>query len=296
MRGCWFFVPAARRSRLRAFLFVRKRMIDMVEWQRIAFVDSRKRQARESQRQVIVAPAAIGVLGIIVAWQLLVWIGDYPAFILPEPAAVFRKFAETITNGLLWRHLRLTLLEVLLGFALGFSSATALGYYLAHHQRAEHMVTPYLVAMQAVPVVAIAPLLVIWFGFGLLSKVLICALIVFFPVLINTIVGVRSVRREWLDMMHVWHASRWETFRLVEVPAALPVLFGGLKLGVTLAVVGAVVGEFVGAREGLGALINIARGGLYDTTLLFVALFTLVAMALALYGSVVWLEQRVRWW
>lgn len=268
----------------------------MLEWQQAFTNQARKIQRAERTRRFPLMPGVVGLLGMLVVWQLLVWLGNYPAFILPEPLAVWHKFVETATNGLLWRHFRLTLLEVLLGFALGFSTATVLGYYLAHHKRAEYLVTPYLVAMQAIPVVAIAPLLVIWFGFGLLSKVLVCAIIVFFPVLINTIVGVRSVRREWLDVMHVWHASRWETFRLVEVPAAMPVLFGGLKLGVTLAVVGAVVGEFVGAREGLGALINIARGGLYDTTLLFVALFTLVVMALALYGSVVWLEQRLRWW
>ena len=143
--------------------------------------------------------------------------------------------------------------------------------------------------------VAIAPLLVIWFGPGLLSKVLICALIVFFPVLINTVVGVRSVPDDLRDLMRSLLASRWQTLRLLELPAALPILLGGLRIGATLAVIGAVVGEFAGSDRGLGFLINVGRG-LYDTALVFVAVFTLVAMALSLYGLVVLLETRLLSW
>jgi NitT/TauT family transport system permease protein len=143
--------------------------------------------------------------------------------------------------------------------------------------------------------VAIAPLLVIWFGPGLFSKVLICALIVFFPVLINTIVGLRSVPDELRDLMRSLQATSWQTFQYLEVPYALPVFLGGLRIGATLAVIGAVVGEFVGADRGLGFLINIGRGQ-YDTALVFVAIFTLVGMALALYGLVVLVETRLLSW
>jgi NitT/TauT family transport system permease protein len=146
-----------------------------------------------------------------------------------------------------------------------------------------------------VPVVAIAPLLVIWFGPGLLSKVLICALIVFFPVLVNTIVGLRSVPEELNELMRSLQATRWQTFRLLEVPAALPVFLGGLRIGATLAVIGAVVGEFIGADKGLGFLVNVGRGQ-YDTALVFVAIFALVAMALSMYGLVIWLEGRWLSW
>lgn len=240
--------------------------------------------------------AVLGPLAVLGIWQAVVTLGDYPAFVLPTPLAVARAFGDALASGLLWRHLRVTLFETLAGFSVGFVLATAVGYGLAKQPLAERLIAPWLVAMQAVPVVAVAPLLVIWFGFGMTSKVIVCALIVFFPVLINTIVGVRSVDHEWLELMEVLRASRWQRFRLVEIPAALPVLFGGIKLGVTLAVVGAVVGEFAGAREGLGVLINIARGGLYNTPLLFVALLTLAAMALVLYGVVTLLERRlVRW-
>jgi NitT/TauT family transport system permease protein len=145
--------------------------------------------------------------------------------------------------------------------------------------------------------VAIAPLLVIWFGSGsgLRSKVLICALIVFFPILINTIVGVRSVEPDLRDLMRSLKATPWQTFRKLELPAALPILLGGLKVGATLSVIGAVVGEFVGADRGLGFLINIGRNQ-FDTALVFVAIVTLVLMAMSLYGLVAWLEQRWLVW
>jgi NitT/TauT family transport system permease protein len=159
----------------------------------------------------------------------------------------------------------------------------------------ERLLSPYVVASQAVPIVAIAPLLVIWFGPGLLSKIMITALIVFFPVLINTIVGLRSVPDELRDLMRSLLATPWETFTKLEAPAALPVFLGGLRIGATLAVIGAVVGEFVGADRGLGFMINLARGQ-YDTALVFVAVLTLVALAFGLYGSVVLAERRLLSW
>jgi len=136
---------------------------------------------------------------------------------------------------------------------------------------------------------------VIWFGAGSLSKVLVCALTLFFPVLINTMVGLRSIDRDLVELMRSLRASRWQTFWLLEVPSALPTLFGGLKVGVTLSVIGAVVGEFVGADRGLGFLVNLARG-LFDTPLMFVALFTLMFIALALYAAVSALERWALWW
>jgi NitT/TauT family transport system permease protein len=184
---------------------------------------------------------------------------------------------------------------VLVGLALGASSATAMGYLLAKSRTFERLLAPYIVASQSVPVVAIAPLLVIWFGPGLFSKVLICALIVFFPVLVNTIVGLRSVPEELQDLMRSLRATRWQTIRYLEVPATLPVFLGGLRIGATLSVIGAVVGEFVGSDRGLGFLINIGRGQ-YDTALVFVAVFTLILMALCLYGLVVALEARLLSW
>jgi NitT/TauT family transport system permease protein len=241
----------------------------------------------------LLLPASIAAgIGI---WALFVRVSALPAFILPPPALVWERFLRVAGDGTLLLHTLITLQEVLLGLALGVLIASVLGYLLANSVKLEKLLSPYIVASQSVPIVAIAPLLVIWFGTGLFSKVLICALIVFFPVLVNTIVGVRSVPEDLRDLMRSLEAGRWQTLRMLEIPAAMPVLLGGLRMGATLSVIGAVVGEFVGADRGLGFLINVARGQ-YDTALVFVAVLTLVALAIALYGVVVLMEKRFLGW
>ncbi len=245
------------------------------------------------RRGVYLVPFSAGLA--ILIWHLISQYGGFPAFILPSPSQVWSRFTSALLEGRLAYHIAVTLSEVLAGLALGVVAASTLGYLLAKSETFERFLAPYIVASQSIPIVAIAPLLVIWFGPGLLSKVLICALIVFFPVLINTIVGLRAVPDELHDLMRSLQATGWQTFKFLEVPSALPVFLGGLRIGATLAVIGAVVGEFVGADRGLGFLINVGRGQ-YDTALVFVAIFTLVAMALALYGLVVLVEMRLLSW
>jgi NitT/TauT family transport system permease protein len=143
--------------------------------------------------------------------------------------------------------------------------------------------------------VAIAPLLVIWFGPGIFSKILICSLTVFFPVLINTVVGLREVPQDLRDLMRSLKASRVQTLTKLEIPAALPIFLGGLRVGATLSVIGAVIGELVGADRGLGFLINVGRGQ-YDTALVFVAVITLAVIAMSLYGLVLLIETQVLSW
>ena len=229
------------------------------------------------------------------AWQAVVWLVGYPSFILPAPADVAAAGQHVLADGTLLRNTRVTISEVFAGLGLGLLAASLLGYLLAKSQRLERMLAPYLVASQSVPVVAIAPLLIIWFGSGRLSKVLVCALIVFFPLLVNIMIGIRSVPPELRDLMRSLNASRWQTFHMLELPAALPVVLGGLRIGVTLAVVGAVVGELVGADQGLGFMINQARG-LFNTPLVFVATLTLVIITLSLYGAVMALEKALLRW
>jgi NitT/TauT family transport system permease protein len=231
----------------------------------------------------------------LLSWQALVWLLRLPAFILPSPAQVAARFARALADGTLLRHTGATLVEVLAGLGSGVVFATLLGYLLSRSSFLENVLQPFLVASQAIPTVAIAPLLVIWFGPGLFSKVLICALIVFFPVLVNTVVGLRNVPENLRDLMRSLRANRWQTFRLLEFPAALPVLLGGLRIGATLSVIGAVVGELVGANRGLGFLINVGRGQ-YDTALVFVGVFTLVILALILYSVVLLAERRLLRW
>lgn len=225
----------------------------------------------------------LSLLFSILIWALVVDWANLPAFVLPSPAAVWSKFLQTLQDGTLLSNAAVTLLEVLSGLFAGTCLATILGYFLARSTSLEQLISPILVAGQAVPTVAIAPILIIWFGSGMISKVIICTFIVFFPVLVNTIIGFRDVPANLRDLMRSMHANKLQMLKHLELPAALPILFGGLRIGATLSVVGAVVGEFVGSDSGLGFLINLGRGQ-YDMALVFVAIFTLIAMALILYG------------
>ena len=237
----------------------------------------------------------VSIVVVLVMWGLIVRWGDMPAFLLPTPLAVWQKLLAMLSNGTLLRNAWVTLYEVLLGLAFGSLLASVLGYILAKSILLEKMLSPYLVASQAIPTVAIAPLLVIWFGPGVFSKILICALIVFFPVLVNTMIGFRAVPENLHDLMRAMRASRWQKLHYLEIPSALPVLFGGLRIGATLSVIGAVVGEFVGSDKGLGFLINVGRGQ-YDTALVFVSIFTLILMAIFLYGMAMLAERRATRW
>ena len=272
-----------RAEALRGFI------MDMIHTEKSVF--SPRRSLRSWQAYLV----PFSLILAIILWDLLVRLANFPAFILPPPGLVWTRFWQVLRDGSLLRHSLITLFEVLAGLALGVSAATCLGYLLAKSRVIERLLSPYIVASQAVPIVAIAPLLVIWCPPGLLSKVLICGLIVFFPVLVNTMVGLRSVPEDLRDLMRSLQASGWQTFSLLEMPAALPAFLGGLRIGATLAVIGAVVGEFVGADRGLGFMINLARGQ-FDTALVFVAVLTLVAMALVLYGMVTLLEARLLSW
>ena len=237
----------------------------------------------------------VSLLAGLLAWHLAAKMSGLPSFILPGPMEVWSRFLRAAADGTLWRNLLVTLEEVVLGLLAGVVFATVLGYLVAKSRLLENLLAPYLVASQAVPLVAIAPLLVIWFGPGVFSKVLICSLIVFFPVLVNTVVGVRAVPAALYDLMRSLRATRRDILTKLEIPAALPVFLGGLRIGATLSVIGAVVGELVGAASGLGFLINVGRGQ-YDTALVFVAVFALIALALALYGAVAWVERRTLVW
>jgi NitT/TauT family transport system permease protein len=237
----------------------------------------------------------LSLIAALLLWWLVTCTAGLPAFILPSPGQVAVRFWKALADGSLLSNTAVTLMEVLLGLLVGTLAAVVLGYAIAKSRLFERMVAPYMVATQAVPIVAIAPLLIIWFGPGIFSKLLICALTVFFPVLVNIVVGVRAVPRPLHDLMGSLRATPVQTLRLLEIPAALPILLGGLRIGATLSVIGAVVGELVGADRGLGFLINVARGQ-YDTALVFVAVLTLILLALTLYGAVTLLERKFLSW
>jgi len=238
-------------------------------------------------------PSAAVAAAVLVLWKLLVVLGGYPAFVLPAPEVVAARLVRAFADGTIEPHLWATLVEIAIGFAIGAGLAIVVGYLLARSHLIERILSPYLVAAQATPILALAPLITLWFGTGLLSKVIICALIVFFPVAVATMVGVRSVDRQLLEMGRAFRATRAQVLLKLEVPGALPSIFGGIRVGATLAVIGAIIGEWAGGETGLGVLINLARGSLFDTPLLFATLVTIAAMGVTFYLAIAAIEHRV---
>jgi len=240
-----------------------------------------------------IGPILLALVGFFAVWKLVVVLGGYPVFILPPPETVLARFVTGWTNGILLRHTVATLVEIALGFAIGASTAILVGYLLARSRLAERVLSPYIVAAQATPILALAPVLVLWFGPGLGARVVICALIVFFPIAVATMVGIRAVDDRLLELARSLRATRRQVLTTLEIPAALPSIFGGLRVGVTLAVVGAIVAEWAGADQGLGVLVNLARGSLFDIPLLFATLLTIALIGVALYVAVLLVEHRL---
>jgi NitT/TauT family transport system permease protein len=240
-----------------------------------------------------IGSVAISFAIFLLAWKAVVVIGGYPPFILPPPEAVADRLLRAWRDGIMTPHVLTTLAEVGLGFAVGAGTGLAVGYGLARSALVERLISPYIVAAQATPILALAPLLALWFGPGLTSKVIICGLIVFFPIAVSTMVGIRSVDAGLLEMARSFRATRRQILTTLEVPAALPSILGGMRVGVTLAVVGAIVGEWAGAERGLGVLVNLARGSLFDIPLMFATLVTIALLGIALYLVVVVLERRL---
>ena len=241
--------------------------------------------------RLVLPPLALGLV-VIVAWSLIVRGGLVASYLLPAPGEVVRVFWESLTNGLLWHYARPTLIESLEGFVVGSLFGLATGYGIARSRLLARMLEPYLAASQALPAIALAPLLVLWLGYGLTPVVVLCALIVFFPVHVNTALGIRSLNREILDAARVDGAGGWSLLRYFEFQLALPSILAGMRAGLTLSITGAVVGEFVIGDRGLGGLLTIARGN-FNTPLVFATLFTLAILASGLYGIGRLIERRL---
>lgn len=235
----------------------------------------------------------VALVVFVLAWQAVVVVSGFPPFILPGPLEVGTRFVGAWADGTIAPHLVATLVAIALGFALGAGVAVVLGYLLARSAVVERLLSPYIVALQATPILALAPLFALWFGPGLLGKVVICALIVFFPVAVATMVGIRSVDARLLELGRSLRATRRQVLTTLEIPAAMPSILGGMRVGVTLAVVGAIVGEWAGAERGLGVLINLARGSLFDIPLMFATLITIALVGIVLYLAVVLVERRL---
>jgi NitT/TauT family transport system permease protein len=218
-----------------------------------------------------------------------------PSLVLPPPSAIAISLAAMLQSPQMIRHIGVTAIEVVGGFAVGGGAGFVLGCLIGRYPVLERTVYPYVVAFQTVPKVAIAPLIIIWFGFGLSSKIVTAATICFFPVIANTLVGLRVTPPEQVEMMAAFMASRGQIFWKARLPHALPYIFTGLDIGIVLSVIGAIVGEFVGAQAGLGYLI-LQRQFSMDIAGVFAILVVLSVFGMALHEMMRWLQRRIVFW
>lgn len=236
-----------------------------------------------------------GIVLLLIVWEASIRLFEVSPFVLPTPSAVAHSFWVGLSNGVYMKHAMLTAAEALSGFALALIVGVTLGALIAEVRLLERAFYPLLVALQAMPKVALAPLAIIWLGYGMTSKVVLAALLGFFPILINTIAGLKSCDAGKVDLMRAMAASRWQIFRLVRLPNAMPFVFAGINVAASFVVLGAVTGEFLGAKEGLGTLILLANNEL-DTAQIFAILIMLGLLGFVLYTAVRTVQRRVLRW
>lgn len=234
------------------------------------------------------APPALFLLVTLGLWEAAVHAFGIARWLLPAPSAIAQRFARTQD---LWYHTGLTLMEAGAGFAISAVLGIALAAGIANSRWLERGLFPYVIVSNAIPIIAIVPLLNIWLGFGLATKVVIAAIITFFPIVTNATRGLKSADPRILDLMHSVNATRRQIFLKVQLPSALPFIFAGFKIAASLSLVGAVVGEFYGADRGLGYLVITAATQL-RTDLLFVAIFVLAAIGILTFTMFGWLERH----
>lgn len=240
--------------------------------------------------QSLVAAIVVAVFG---AWEAGVSVFRVPPFILPPPSQILWHLVTA--RGLLLEHTWITMSEVVVGFLLSVAVGVPLAIGIVYSRIFEKVAYTFIVPLQTIPKVALAPLVVLWFGYGLLPKVLVACLISFFPIVIASVVGFRAIEQEMLYLARSLDASEWQVFLKFRLPRALPNIFGGFKVGIGQAVVGAVVGEFIAAERGLGYL-QIVSSSKLETTLLFGAVAVISLVGLALFGALAVLERLAMPW
>jgi NitT/TauT family transport system permease protein len=238
---------------------------------------------------------AITLVLMIVIWKLVIAVFDVSPFVLPQPEDVIGGMGDLINSDGFWSDVRTTLTETLVGFSIALVLGIVGGTVLGRVVWLEQALRPVIVASQVVPKVALIPLFIIWFGFGITSKIIIVALLAFFPILLNVILGVRSVDTGHRDVMRSLNASRWQTFRRMEYPSTLPYVLAGMEVGIVFAVVGAVVGEYLGGDQGLGYRIVTSLNNLEAETL-FAVIVVLTLFGFLLYLAVVGLKRLLIPW
>lgn len=240
--------------------------------------------------------AVIITLSLVVsAWEAFAEVKKLPTFFLPKPTVIWQRFVDALRDGTLTTNAAVTWSEALLAFFIAFTFASFVGYWLAKSPLLEKVISPYLIASQSLPIFALAPFVLIWLGNGFTANVFMGSLVAFFPMLVNTIVSIRGVAADQRELFASYAADSWQTFTKLELPASLPVIFGGARVGITLSVIGIIVVELFWGDRGLGYLLNFSERQ-FDTPLLFAGILTLMIMNLTMYVALALLQRIVLPW
>ena len=234
-------------------------------------------------------------VALIAGWEAIIWWMEVPTYVVPAPSDVLVALINGVSSGIYLTNAWITLVEALGGFLIAAVMGIVIGALVAQFGLVETLVYPYLIALQSLPKIAIAPLIILWFGFGIPSKVIVAATVAFFPVLVNVIVGLKTVDSNKIDLMRSLNASRWQIFTKIRFPNALPFVFAGLDVAIIFSILGAIVGEFVGSQGGLGNLIVQLNFNL-DVPGVFGALVFLSLMGLGLHAIMTWVRRRYLFW
>jgi NitT/TauT family transport system permease protein len=229
---------------------------------------------------------------LLLAWEAASRSFGLSALVLPAPSVVLASLWKGLASGYFWPHIRATALELVLGLGIGCVIGFASGIAMAESTRLRGLLMPYVVVSQVIPKLALMPLFIVWFGFGMTSTVVITALICFFPLMENTLTALQQVQPERVELFRMLGATRTQTLMRLKLPSGLPGILAGLRVAVVLALVGAVVGEFIGASQGLGALV-IASQGMMDTPLMFAVLVLIAVLGMLVYKATLMLERRL---
>ncbi|MFI0369224.1 ABC transporter permease [Actinomadura sp. 1N219] len=243
--------------------------------------------------EIVLVPAVFAI--VMLGWEFLATPLGIDEYTLPRPSQIYESLEGQLTDGQFWGHLWVTLQEALFGYAIGVCVAMLLGTLISQIRLVERTLMPYVVAFQTVPKVALAPLFVVWFGFGISSKIVMAAVISFFPMLVNVIEGLRSADADRIQMLTVFGAGRFQIFRMVRLPTAVPFIFAGLDIGIVFAILGAVVGEFIGAKEGLGYLLLQSNFN-FDIAGMFAVLVVLSVLGLIAHFLIRLAQRRIAFW
>ena len=240
-----------------------------------------------------IAEPLLFFVALLILWEIVVEAVRVPAFILPPPRDLYAAFNAKFF--ILWRHAMITFMEAVGGFALSFFLGVGFAISVVYSRHLHNTLYPLIVILYAMPKSAFAPLMVIWIGYGLLSKMAIAFLVAFFPIVVNTVLGLKEVEPELLDLARINRGSQWDVFKKIRLPNSLPYMFAGIKVALVLSVTGAIVAEFVAANEGLGYLVLQANYSL-DTAFALVILLTLALLSLALFAAVEILQRKMVPW